>query len=186
MTGEPGYESAAMAIRIKASGYLCKPVRKEDLFEAVGAALEEKAQNDKRRELEKENHRYRESLERLVEERSAQLRQNALRARAMIDASPEAILLIDLEGTILECNQGFVCQAGGTREQLIGSSAYQTTPDAEGDRRRALDEVVRTRQPVHMSGKRGSREIKGSLMPVLDDQGQVAQIAIFVRDALEA
>ena len=73
MTGEPTIETAKEALKFNANDYLIKPVSKETLIKAVKYALSEKSLVDKKIQLEMENERYRNNLEKLVQERTLAL-----------------------------------------------------------------------------------------------------------------
>lgn len=79
MTGEPTIETATQAVKNGAHDYITKPVSKEMLVKTVRNALEHKKLIDDKKQLEAENAEYRESLERLVEERTMAL-QKAMQA----------------------------------------------------------------------------------------------------------
>ena len=78
ITGEPSYESAAVAVRHGAFDYLSKPVTQQAITRVVSAAAQLKAAED-------ENRRYRERLEDLVEERTRQLEKYTERLRRVAD-----------------------------------------------------------------------------------------------------
>lgn len=73
ITGEPTVDTAAAALRAGAFDYLTKPVGKNGILRAVGNAAKVKAVDDERRRLERENQHYRDKLEKLVEQRTAEL-----------------------------------------------------------------------------------------------------------------
>ncbi|GAB7078473.1 ATP-binding response regulator [Megalodesulfovibrio paquesii] len=75
ITGEPNFESAAMAVRQGAFDYLAKPVRKEVLFLVLEKALGHKALLDRKMRLEEENRLYRHNLEELIRSRTMALNQ---------------------------------------------------------------------------------------------------------------
>ena len=75
ITGEPNYESAAMAVRQGAFDYLAKPVRKEVLLLVLEKALGHKALLERKLRLEEENRLYRFNLEELVRTRTLALKQ---------------------------------------------------------------------------------------------------------------
>ncbi|NQT92893.1 MAG: response regulator [Lentisphaerae bacterium] len=75
VTGDPTVDTAAEALRAGAFDYLSKPVGKSAILRAVGNAARIKAIDDERRRLEKENRAYQQNLEKLVEERTAELQQ---------------------------------------------------------------------------------------------------------------
>ena len=73
MTGEPTLETAKEAVRYNANDYLIKPVSKDTLLKAVRYALNEKRLVDKKLQLEIENEKYRNNLEKLVHDRTQAL-----------------------------------------------------------------------------------------------------------------
>ena len=86
MTGEPTVETASEAVRAGASDYLAKPVDKQDLLRAVGRAAETKRVLDENRMLLEENRSYQQNLERMVQQRTAELHralEETIRAMAL-------------------------------------------------------------------------------------------------------
>jgi response regulator RpfG family c-di-GMP phosphodiesterase len=75
MTGEPTVETATEAVRAGACDYLTKPVGRSAILRAVATAVQMKKIVDEKRRLQKENHNYQETLEQLVAQRTAELRQ---------------------------------------------------------------------------------------------------------------
>ncbi|NOG46658.1 MAG: PAS domain S-box protein [Calditrichaeota bacterium] len=76
MTGEPEVQTSIEAVREGAFDYLVKPITKDMIIKAVNNAAKVKAVDDERRRLEKENKKYQERLEKLVEERTKSLRES--------------------------------------------------------------------------------------------------------------
>ena len=91
MTGEPTVETASEALRAGACDYLMKPVTKEAALRSVRQAAEFKALNDERRLLAEENRQYQMNLERMVEERTAELRATNKRLQETIDGTVRII-----------------------------------------------------------------------------------------------
>ena len=83
---------------------------------------------------------YAETLERRVEERTRELKTNQEKLRSIVSASPDAIIVIDLEANIIECNEQMTKLCGSSREDLIGKSAPSFV--VEDDRQRIYDEFV--------------------------------------------
>ena len=83
---------------------------------------------------------YAEQLEQKVEERTGDLRKSQEKLRSIFDASPDAIWVTDLSGTIIECSQAALeiieCEKRG---DLIGKSAFEFF--AEKDRERAMENL---------------------------------------------
>jgi len=65
---------------------------------------------------------YTENLERLVEERTLELKESEERYRGLYDSSKDGIISVDLDGKLMECNQAFAEMLDYTKEQL-----YQLT-----------------------------------------------------------
>ena len=78
ITGEPTVDTASEAVRAGAYDYLSKPVTGEALKKVVANAAGVKALNDEKEWLTKENQKYQERLELLVEERTAALNEALL------------------------------------------------------------------------------------------------------------
>ena len=78
MTGEPTVDTAADSLRGGAFDYLSKPISGKALKKVVANAAQVKSLRDERRRLEAENRLYQEHLERLVDERTAELRTTLL------------------------------------------------------------------------------------------------------------
>jgi len=89
MTGEPTVETAVEAVRAGAYDYLSKPVGKQELLTVVGRAVALKRLSDEKRRLEAENRRYRENLERMVEERTWALASRTRQLEAVQEVSAE-------------------------------------------------------------------------------------------------
>ncbi|MFX1465336.1 MAG: PAS domain S-box protein [Promethearchaeota archaeon] len=65
---------------------------------------------------------YTENLERLVEERTLELRESEERYRGLYESSKDGIISVDMDGKIMECNQAFAEMLDYTKEEL-----YQLT-----------------------------------------------------------
>jgi PAS domain S-box-containing protein len=78
ITGDPGYSTAAAAVRLGAFDYLAKPVTQSAIRRSVASAVRLK-------KVEDENRYYRERLEVLVEERTRQLESFSARLREMAE-----------------------------------------------------------------------------------------------------
>lgn len=73
ISGEPNVTSVTDALHMGVFDYLPKPVTSNDIINVVKKAAELKSLKDTKKRLEEENRRYQEHLEKLVEERTAEL-----------------------------------------------------------------------------------------------------------------
>ena len=62
-------------------------------------------------------------LENKVEERTLELKKSQEKLKSIFDASPDAILALDLQNNITECNKQIYQTTGYSREDLIGKQA---------------------------------------------------------------
>jgi PAS domain S-box-containing protein len=90
-TGEPTLETVTEALRRGAFDYLPKPVERDTLLSAVTRALRAKVVLDENARLTDENERYRDTLEGLVEARTAQLSESEQRFRLAAECASDVI-----------------------------------------------------------------------------------------------
>jgi PAS domain S-box-containing protein len=111
------------------------------------------------------------------------LQANTAIVQALIDATPESMLLVDAEGTVLALNEIAALRLGKPRHELIGRSSYDFFPaDVANQRARRIKQVLDSSEPVSFADERAGRHYYNSLYPVLDAAGKVDKIAIFAQD----
>jgi PAS domain S-box-containing protein len=103
VTGTVGEEAVAECMRQGARDYLLKD-RLGRLGSAVERVLQEKRLNDEKKQAVNA------------------LRENEQKYRSLFESSPEPIMLIGLDGTILDCNKAAEAIANRPRRELIGKS----------------------------------------------------------------
>lgn len=86
MTGEPTVDTAVSAVQSGANDYLAKPIDKETLLKTIGNAAAMKHLHDEKLELEQKNREYRQSLEKMVLDRTREL-QDAMQSIIMLVTS---------------------------------------------------------------------------------------------------
>lgn len=114
---------------------------------------------------------------------TTKLRDREQTLQALLDASPEAALLVKPDGTILAANQTAATRLGESLGRLLGTQLYAHLPADLADlRRREVQEAVSTRGPVRREELWNSRKFDVSVVPVLDFEGQVSRLAIYEMD----
>jgi len=117
----------------------------------------------------------------------AALRQSAETARALLNASADAAVLIDTQGTILGLNEPFAQQFEGEGRKLAGSSIFSLLAPALADERRArIDEAVRSGAPARFEEHWEGRCLDSLIYPLFDEHSHVDHIALFSRDVTES
>ena len=94
MSGAASLETAAAAVRGKAFDYLIKPVLMGTLGRVVADAVREKAREVEFDRLREEDRRHREKLERVVEERTRELREREALSLLLLDSLPCVAFLL--------------------------------------------------------------------------------------------
>lgn len=114
------------------------------------------------------------------------LQSNRSCLRTLIDASPDSMLLIDPDGMMIECNQVVERVFGRSREELVGSNAYDIIgPEVARLRRAKVSEVVDTGRTVRFIDERFGRTIVNTVSPIFDEDGKVTRIAICGSDTTD-
>ena len=130
----------------------------------------------------------------ITERRQAEeaLRESEERYRSLVEASPDAVLLTDLDGRILLCNRRAAALHGyETGEELLGKSSFDLI--APEDRERAMANAMRT---VQSGGVRdvqyrtvgrdgGSFLAEQSASVIRDADGRPRAFTAIVRDVTE-
>lgn len=114
------------------------------------------------------------------------LREREETARALLNATTDAAVLLDTDGIILSVNDVFGKRVGLTPSDLVGTSIIDLFPPENLETRRAWgEEVIKTGQPVRFLDSRGGVYLDNSVYPVFDASGRVEKLAIFSRDITE-
>lgn len=102
---------------------------------------------------------------------------------ALINATTESAFLIDSFGKILIANDTVAKRFGTSVSDFIGNYLYDllTTENAIL-RKKYIDNVIETGQPIRFEDKRGNLIIDNSIYPVFDKDGKVVQMALFGSD----
>ncbi len=103
--------------------------------------------------------------------------------RTLMDASPESIVLLDTNETILFANNTAACRLGMTVDKIVGHSVCDLVPpELAAQRTERLREVVRTGKAVRFEDVRSGYVFENVLHPILDKQGKVTAVVLFALD----
>ncbi len=116
----------------------------------------------------------------------AALRDSHEAARGVLDACTQPIVLCDLEGRILECNDSAGRAYGMSRRELVGRVAFELYPEELiAGRRAAIDEVVRSRKPVVVEDEHDGQYHRARVYPLTDGSGSVERVVVYAEDVTE-
>ena len=124
----------------------------------------------------------------ITESRRAEesLRQSEETLRALLDANPESILLIDDRLTVITANQTAAQRFGKRLDELVGANLDDfLSDDVLSLRKTYFDEVFRLGQPVRFKDTHRGRDFYTYAHPVLNAAGKVSRIAILGVDITE-
>jgi len=114
------------------------------------------------------------------------LRHSEDTARALLNASPEAAFLIELDGTVITSNAVTAQRMGARIKDIMGKSIYQFLPrDVAESRKKRVEEVIRTGKPLRFEDRRSGMIVDQTVYPILNDQGDVFKVAVFARDVTD-
>lgn len=168
ITGEPTVDTAAASLRAGAFDYVPKPIFKDEFLKIVSRAAKVKELHDQRRRLEAENERYRQHLERLVDERTAEVAVERDRAQMYFDLAGSILLVVGRDGTVLRINQAGSRILGRSESEIIGTKWFEEYV-ADTDReplRDAFQKAMKREKSLSRHIESGIRQIDGSIRTV--------------------
>lgn len=122
-----------------------------------------------------------------VKKREAEaLRDDIHMARALLNASTDSAVLIDRDWTILAINEYSAQRFGHTVDEMLNTNILDYfPPDTAAERQRQARRLIETRAPLEFEDTRAGRILFNRVNPILDEDGEIAQIAVFSRDITE-
>ena len=106
--------------------------------------------------------------------------------RALLNAIPESILLIDSDRVIVAANETLAKRLGKDLAELVGSKICEVLPSEVAKGRAAYaDEVMRTGKAVRFEDRQGGRFLDNLIYPIINGAGKVAKLAVLSLDITE-
>ncbi len=109
------------------------------------------------------------------------LGQSRERLQAILDHTPSAVFMKDLDGTYVLANRRACAMFGAEPEQILGSTDHELFPADVADAIRANDQVVLERGDAltvdgWFPGPKGQRTVRTERFPVFDENGSIYAI----------
>ncbi len=112
-----------------------------------------------------------------------QLRASEERARELLNVTPAIALLLDLKGTLIDCNEALCSLMNKCREELVGRTPHDLFDQEVGDRlMRFFETALAQRAPIHFQDMNRGRWYDHFVHPIADAQGSVSHVVIFAHD----
>ncbi len=108
------------------------------------------------------------------------------RIRGMLNATSDAVFLLDKTGLIVDCNCTSAQRRKMNIDDMLGKRIFDfLTPQSASRRRIALQNVFTTKNMIRFEEQRGGRVYALRMYPIIDAYGRVVQVASFSRDVTE-
>lgn len=139
-----------------------------------------------RKEAEKQCRKYRERLEELVKERSAEIRRTKERLSSLINASDDSIYMVDEDCRYIIVNEEIASRIGVSEEELVGESfeRFHTKEETE-EFKEKVNKVFETGQMVshkHVWDDEDRRFVR-SMSPIRDPgTGEIENVAVVSKE----
>jgi two-component system cell cycle sensor histidine kinase/response regulator CckA len=106
------------------------------------------------------------------------LRKSETILRILIEANPEALVLMDTRGIVMAASHVAAQRLGRRLEEIVGTNAHAIMPpEVAGNRLKMFQQVVATGKPVRFEDVSGNLHQDNYLTPIFD-RDQVVQVAV--------
>jgi len=101
----------------------------------------------------------------------------------ILDATNDAVVLIDTNGTILASNEIAASRFNRSLEQMIDLYYYDLlSTESAASLKAHVTEILKTQKPLHYEDEPEDKIIEHDVFPVFGHRGDISRIAIFSRD----
>ncbi len=115
------------------------------------------------------------------------LRKNVAWFKALFNATSDSVILVRPDGTILDLNENAALRRTLCAGAMRGQNIFDFLPGESVEmRRKAIDQILYERRLVQYDEAREEKFYRIRLFPILDNQGEVIQVASFSRDITES
>ncbi|MDD2463178.1 MAG: PAS domain-containing protein [Desulfobulbus sp.] len=114
------------------------------------------------------------------------LKKNISWFKALFNATSDSVMLVKPDGMILDLNNNAALRRHLSKKAMRGKNIFDfLSQEASTIRAKAIDQILQERSLVEYDEIRQDKHYHIRLYPILDDQGQVIQVASFSRDVTE-
>jgi PAS domain S-box-containing protein len=114
------------------------------------------------------------------------LRESEEKARALLNATTDMAVLMDVDGIMLAINKAGAEKLGKTVDDLVGTCGYDYfTPELAKSRKAAIDKVIQTGEPLRNEDEDQGVILDQNIYPKFDEKGNVDGVAVFLLDITE-
>ncbi len=104
-------------------------------------------------------------------------------ARALLNASTDAVVLLDNQGMILDVNSTYAQLFHKSADEMQGLCIWNLfSPEVAGQRKANVKRVFESGKPLRMVDERQGIWNDTNIYPVYDSRGEITRVAVFSRD----
>lgn len=98
---------------------------------------------------------------------------------ALLSVLSDSVLILSLDGIILDLNNVAAKRLGRRHEELLGENAFSLIPShLQASRRKRFQQAVTSKQTIRFNDERGNYLFENSIIPLLNDDGDVTSVLI--------
>ena len=121
-----------------------------------------------------------------LKKQAESLRLSETTFRLLINSTVDGVLLIDLQGRVLEANEVMSVRLKVAHDRLVGTNVYEILPpEVARLRREKAQEVIGLQHSVRFEDHNQDRWLEQIVSPVFNDQKEVVSLAVVARDITE-
>jgi PAS domain S-box-containing protein/putative nucleotidyltransferase with HDIG domain len=106
--------------------------------------------------------------------------------RALLDATPESVVLLDPYGVVLALNAVAARRMGKSIKELVGTCIYDLWPQEVAEKRKeVIEQAVRSKQLQRFMDYRQGRCYEHYLRPIPNEAGEIEELAVLAIDTTE-
>ncbi len=111
------------------------------------------------------------------------LRESEETARLLIDATDEAIFLVNKNGSIISANSRFAKNHGSDVSELINKNVFDCfTDDTSRKIKKMIHDAVRERKTIRFENEDNTSWYEINIYPINDEMDNISKVAVFMKD----
>jgi PAS domain S-box-containing protein len=115
-----------------------------------------------------------------------EIREMAVNARAIMEATDDVFILMYKDGVIIDCNEAHAKRLNTSRLNLIGKNVFEMLPaEVAKMRKQLIEQVYETGKAVFFEDTRGGIWNEISVYPIFVQNQRTTRVAVFARDITE-
>ena len=179
VTGHGEEEIFERAKQVKPHGYILKPYTPMEGKSAIEIGFHKK-------QIENRLKMAYDGVLTDLKQRTSELETSNQQLEALMNATTDTILLVDLKGYVVAANGVTAERFNMKLNQFIGTCTYDLMPASLArNRKKIVEHIVKTRKPHRFQDTRKGIIFDSTVFPIVDDWGNVVQLAIYGKDITE-